>query len=253
MRILRDVGVIVIIHKRMPARRVVEPKRRYREKQAHHWISLFRRREWTLRLARSYGFFLGWQQKDLTTEDTEDTEAVLHKHLYGHCDTRQSFIEDRADITVEEEDGNRDAFKPDQRSRSRLRYESLQRARPRAFGECLSGLPGTRTEPARIHTAVQLPLPVIYDEVRLDLGFRLDILVENLVVVEIKAVDAISPIHQAQLLRYLKLSHKHLGLLINFFNVVHLKDGIRRMVSGSPPPSVSSVVNSEISSVKRAS
>jgi GxxExxY protein len=94
---------------------------------------------------------------------------------------------------------------------------------------------------------------VIYDEVRLDLGFRLDILVENLVVVEIKAVDAISPIHQAQLLRYLKLSHKHLGLLINFFNVVHLKDGIRRMVSGSPPPSVSSVVNSEISSVKRAS
>jgi GxxExxY protein len=102
-------------------------------------------------------------------------------------------------------------------------------------------------------TAVQLPLPVIYDEVRLDLGFRLDILVENLVVVEIKAVDAISPIHQAQLLRYLKLSHKHLGLLINFFNVVHLKDGIRRMVSGSPPPSVSSVVNSEISSVKRAS
>ena len=89
------------------------------------------------------------------------------------------------------------------------------------------------------HTAVQLPLPVIYEGVRLDLGFRLDILVENFVVVEIKAVEAISPVHQAQLLTYLKLSNKHLGLLINF-NVVHLRDGIRRMVNGDPP-SVSSV------------
>ena len=53
-------------------------------------------------------------------------------------------------------------------------------------------------------TAVQLPLPVIYDSVRLDLGFRLDILVETLVVVEIKAVEAITPVHQAQLLTYLK-------------------------------------------------
>ncbi len=86
---------------------------------------------------------------------------------------------------------------------------------------------------------MQLPLPVIYEGVRLDLGFRLDILVENFVVVEIKAVEAISPVHQAQLLTYLKLSNKHLGLLINF-NVVHLRDGIRRMVNGDPP-SVSSV------------
>jgi len=98
-------------------------------------------------------------------------------------------------------------------------------------------------------TAVQLPLPVIYDSVRLDLGFRLDILVETLVVVEIKAVEAITPVHQAQLLTYLKLSQKHLGLLINF-NVVHLRDGIRRMVNGNPPI-VSSVVrpNSSVSSV----
>jgi hypothetical protein len=70
--------------------------------------------------------------------------------------------------------------------------------------------------------------------VRIDLGFRLDILVENLIVVEIKAVDAITPVHQAQLLTYLKLSQKHVGLLINF-NVVHLRDGIRRMVNGHPP------------------
>jgi GxxExxY protein len=112
-------------------------------------------------------------------------------------------------------------------------------------------------------TDVQAPLPVIYDGVRLDLGFRLDILVENLVVVKIKAVDSISPVHQAQLLTYLKLSQNHLGLLINF-NVVHLRDGIRRMVSGDPPPfapvkpvssvsSVSSVVNSGVSTAKQAS
>jgi GxxExxY protein len=109
-------------------------------------------------------------------------------------------------------------------------------------------------------TAVQVPLPVIYDGVRLDLGFRLDILVEGCVVVEIKSVDAISPVHQAQLLTYLKLSHKHLGLLINF-NVVHLRDGVRRMVSGDPPTvasakldsSVSSVVKPEVSTAKQAS
>jgi GxxExxY protein len=84
------------------------------------------------------------------------------------------------------------------------------------------------------HTAKQVPLPVIYENARLDLGFRIDLLVENLVVVEIKAVDAISPVHQAQLLTYLKLSERHLGLLINF-NVVHLRDGIRRMVNGRSP------------------
>jgi GxxExxY protein len=105
-------------------------------------------------------------------------------------------------------------------------------------------------------TGVQVSLPVIYEGVRLNLGFRLDILVENLVIIEIKAVDAISPIHQAQLLTYLKLSQKHVGLLINF-NVVHLRDGIRRMVNGKPPSelvgrgtsvsSVSSVVNSKVS------
>lgn len=97
-------------------------------------------------------------------------------------------------------------------------------------------------------TAVQVPLPVVYDGVRLDLGFRLDVLVESLVVVEIKAVDAVSPVHQAQLLTYLKLSHKHIGLLINF-NVVHLRDGIRRLVSGNPPAEVSP--ESSVSSVVR--
>jgi GxxExxY protein len=78
----------------------------------------------------------------------------------------------------------------------------------------------------------QLGLPVVYDGVRLDLGYRIDLLVEDLVIVELKSVDAISPVHQAQLLSYLKLSGKSIGLLINF-NVVHLKDGIKRFVDGT--------------------
>ena len=99
-----------------------------------------------------------------------------------------------------------------------------------------------------LRTASQLPLPVNYDGEKIDLGFRVDILVENTVVVEIKAVDAITPVHQAQLITFLKLSRKHVGLLINF-NVVHLRDGIRRMVHGEPPSvsSVSSVVKTLVS------
>ena len=81
-----------------------------------------------------------------------------------------------------------------------------------------------------VRSSVQVALPVVYRGVRLDLGYRIDLLVENLVVVELKSVDAISPVHQAQLLSYLKLSGKSSGLLINF-NVVHLKDGIRRFVN----------------------
>jgi len=79
----------------------------------------------------------------------------------------------------------------------------------------------------------QEPLPVIYREVTLDCGYRLDILVEQAVIVEVKAADRLSPIHQAQLLCYLKLSGCRVGLQINF-NVKVLKDGIRRMVNGFP-------------------
>lgn len=76
----------------------------------------------------------------------------------------------------------------------------------------------------------QVGLPVIYDGVRIDLGYRLDLLVENEVIVELKAVETLSPVHEAQLLAYLKLSGKKIGLLINF-NVSRLKDGIRRVVN----------------------
>jgi len=79
-------------------------------------------------------------------------------------------------------------------------------------------------------------------------GVAMDILVENTMVVEIKAVDAITPVHLAQLITFLKLSGKYVGLLMNF-NVVHLRDGIRRMVQGEPASvsSVSSVVKSLVS------
>ncbi len=74
-------------------------------------------------------------------------------------------------------------------------------------------------------SAAQVGLPVVYRGVKLELGYRMDLVVENLVIVEIKSVDSISPVHLAQILSYLKLSGKSLGLLINF-NVVHLKDGL---------------------------
>jgi GxxExxY protein len=82
------------------------------------------------------------------------------------------------------------------------------------------------------NSSVQVGLPVVYRGVKLDLGYRIDLLVENLVIVEIKSVDAVSPVHYAQLISYLKLSGKSLGLLINF-NVVHLKDGLKRFVNGA--------------------
>jgi len=79
----------------------------------------------------------------------------------------------------------------------------------------------------------QKALPVVYREVKLDCGYRLDLLVEDRVIVEIKAVDRLAAIHEAQLLSYLKLSDRRLGLLINF-NVRLLTDGVRRVVNRLP-------------------
>ena len=73
------------------------------------------------------------------------------------------------------------------------------------------------------------PLPLIYEEIKLEVGYRIDLLVENKVVVEIKAIDTLAEIHTAQVLTYLKLSGNRLGLLINF-HVTLLKDGIKRLV-----------------------
>ena len=76
----------------------------------------------------------------------------------------------------------------------------------------------------------QVEMPIIYDEVKIDVGYRIDIMVEDTVVLELKSVEKIIPLHEAQLLSYLKLSGKKVGLLINF-NVTRLKDGITRMMN----------------------
>ena len=76
----------------------------------------------------------------------------------------------------------------------------------------------------------QKPLPLVYENVKLEIGYRLDVLVENKIVVEIKAVEALTDIHLAQILTYLKLTGCSIGLLINF-NVPLLKNGIRRVIN----------------------
>jgi GxxExxY protein len=90
-----------------------------------------------------------------------------------------------------------------------------------------------------LKTDEQVPLPVRYKDVRLDCGYRLDLLVEDLVIVEIKAVDQLNPIHDAQLLSYLRIAQKHVGLLINFHNRV-LKNGLKRIVNEFPDSAISS-------------
>ena len=85
---------------------------------------------------------------------------------------------------------------------------------------------------AGLKVETQIGLPVVYDGIRLDLGYRIDMLVNDLVVVELKSVEEISRIHIAQVLSYMQLSKKQLGLIINF-NVLRLKDGIKRLVEGT--------------------
>jgi GxxExxY protein len=76
----------------------------------------------------------------------------------------------------------------------------------------------------------QLPLPFLYKEVKMEVGYRVDLLVENKVIVEVKSVETLAPVHYAQLLTYLKLSNKKLGLLINFNSKI-LKNDIHRVVN----------------------
>jgi GxxExxY protein len=75
----------------------------------------------------------------------------------------------------------------------------------------------------------QVYLPIIYESIKLDAGYKIDLLIENQIIVELKAIDKIAPVHQAQLMAYLKLSGKQLGLLINF-NVPDLQQGIKRII-----------------------
>ncbi len=82
----------------------------------------------------------------------------------------------------------------------------------------------------KLEVQTQVSVPLVYKEVKMDVGFRLDLLVENKVIVEIKSVETLAPVHFAQLLTYLKLTNLRLGLLLNF-NVVKLKEGIHRVVN----------------------
>src|SRR5271157_422532 len=82
-----------------------------------------------------------------------------------------------------------------------------------------------------LRTVSQQPIPVVYENVRIDTGFRADLVVEDKVIVEIKSVELLAPVHRKQLLTYLRLADKRLGLLINF-QVALIKDGITRVVNG---------------------
>jgi len=75
----------------------------------------------------------------------------------------------------------------------------------------------------------QKPLPIIYKEIKLDYGYRLDLVVENKVIIELKSIDGFAPVHEAQILTYMKLSNIKVGLLINF-NVTVLKNGLKRYI-----------------------
>jgi GxxExxY protein len=97
-----------------------------------------------------------------------------------------------------------------------------------AYEACLSH----ELRKAGLKVETQVGVPVVYDGIKLDLGYRIDMLVNDLVVVELKSVEEISRVHIAQILSYMKLSKKQLGLIINF-NVLRLKDGIKRLVEGT--------------------
>ncbi|MDI6803143.1 MAG: GxxExxY protein [Bacteroidota bacterium] len=94
-----------------------------------------------------------------------------------------------------------------------------------AYKECLA----YKIKQEGLFVEKEKPLPLVFEEVKLDCGYRVDLLVEHKLMVEIKSVEAINDIHLAQVLTYLKLSGCKLGLLLNF-NVVRLKDGIKRVI-----------------------
>ncbi len=114
-----------------------------------------------------------------------------------------------------------------------------------AYQECLF----FELAKAGLFVEKQKPMPLVYSEVKLECGYRVDLMVERRLILEIKSVEAINDIHMAQVLTYLKLANHRLALLMNF-NVLHLRDGIRRVVNhyddsaSSAKTSASSAVNS---------
>jgi len=96
-----------------------------------------------------------------------------------------------------------------------------------AYKECLYYKLGVEG----IYVEKEKPMPLVFEEVRLECGYRLDLLVERKVVIEIKSVEALNDVHLAQILTYMRLGDYRLGLLMNF-NVTRLKEGIKRVVNG---------------------
>lgn len=94
-----------------------------------------------------------------------------------------------------------------------------------AYEECLS----YELQQKGYNIERQKPVPVVYKEVKLDYGYRIDILVENHVIIELKSIEAFAPVHEAQILTYMKFAKIQIGLLMNF-NVTVLKNGIKRYV-----------------------
>jgi GxxExxY protein len=97
-----------------------------------------------------------------------------------------------------------------------------------AYKECLA----FKIRQVGLQIEKEKPMPLVFEEVKLDCGYRIDLLVENKVVIEIKSVEALNDVHMAQILTYLKLGDNRLGLLINF-NVALLKQGIKRIINGT--------------------
>lgn len=95
-----------------------------------------------------------------------------------------------------------------------------------AYKECLF----YKLVQSGLYVEKEKPMPLIFEDVRLDVGYRIDLLVENKLVIEIKSVEALTDVHLAQTLTYLKLGHYKLGLLMNF-NVAKLKEGIKRVIN----------------------
>jgi GxxExxY protein len=124
------------------------------------------------------------------------------------------------------------AFPPHQRNyrdHREFRNDGTFGLGPGAFESAYQACLAHELRSRGLEVAAQVPQPVVYKGQKLEVGYRIDLAVEGRVVVEVKSVDAIHPIHHAQLLSYMRLSGLSVGLLINF-NVLHLRDGIKRMV-----------------------
>lgn len=96
-----------------------------------------------------------------------------------------------------------------------------------AYQECLY----YEISKSGLNVLKEVPLPLVYEEVQLEIGYRIDLLIENKFIVEIKSVESLTDVHLAQVLTYLKLSDIKLGFLLNF-NVARLKSGIKRIING---------------------